>query len=300
MKILYSAGCCLVRSSARGPFALQAGTRRPSASTAWRWGLPFIYTLSANCYSRAPARQRCILCPLTAVKAFYSKYREQICSLLDSMWLKNRVSHRRYFWRLVRFCTLLFPEAARQIQLNTKLRMQLWHFVCWALEIFSPHLPQSEPTWWNMNRGRKWDNRRIMCVTFQLKKKVPKAQVVHSPSAETWTPYHSSPDPGLWNHTRWTWAAQTAGPCLQQSYVLISCSTSLLLPSAVDTGPWVTGWHPRCVAAVRQAWGFTRLLSATPAGHPLSVMEREALVVYCVFWSCLPVVKVEYWYTDLL
>lgn len=63
VNILYSTGCSLVRSSARGAFALQAGTSRPSLSTAWRWGLPFIYTLRANCYSHALARQRCILCP---------------------------------------------------------------------------------------------------------------------------------------------------------------------------------------------------------------------------------------------
>lgn len=89
VKILYSAGCSVDRSSARGPFALQAGTWRPSVSTAWRWGLPFIYRLRANCYSRARAKQRCILCPLSAVKAFYSKYREQICSLSNRMWFKN-------------------------------------------------------------------------------------------------------------------------------------------------------------------------------------------------------------------
>ncbi len=85
VKIFYSAGCSLVRSSVRGPFALQAGTCRPRASTAWRWGLPFIYRLRANCYSRALVRQRYILCSLSAVEAFYSKYREQICSLLNGM-----------------------------------------------------------------------------------------------------------------------------------------------------------------------------------------------------------------------
>lgn len=70
VKILNSIGCSLGRSSARGPFSLQAGTWRPRASTAWRWGLPFIWRLRANCYSIAPIRQRCILCSLLAVAAF--------------------------------------------------------------------------------------------------------------------------------------------------------------------------------------------------------------------------------------
>lgn len=82
VKIFYSTGCSLVRSSARGTFALHAGTRRPSASTAWRWGLPFMYRLRANCYARAFVKQRCILCSPSAVEAFYSKYREQICSFV--------------------------------------------------------------------------------------------------------------------------------------------------------------------------------------------------------------------------
>lgn len=71
----------------------------------------------------------------------------------------------------------------------------------------------------------------------KTKQKSLKVQVVHSPWVETLTPYRSSPDPGLWTHTRWIWAAQTAGPCLQPRYSLVSSSTSLLLPSAVDTGP---------------------------------------------------------------
>lgn len=70
VKILNSIGFSLGRSSARGPFALQAGTWRPRASTAWRWGLPFIWRLRANCYSIVPVRQRCILCSFSAVAAF--------------------------------------------------------------------------------------------------------------------------------------------------------------------------------------------------------------------------------------
>lgn len=97
VKILYSAGWSLDRSSARGPFALQAGTWRPSASTAWRWGLPFIYREQTVTPLLSPDRGwHCAL--FQQRKHLLKKYGEQICSLFGSMRFKNKVSHRKYWW----------------------------------------------------------------------------------------------------------------------------------------------------------------------------------------------------------
>lgn len=95
VNILYSAACSLLGSSARGAFAPQAGARGPSLSPAWRWGLPFIYRLRANCYSAALATQRCILCPLGGGRILLDTGNKlPTCSLLEGF--KRSVAHRKY------------------------------------------------------------------------------------------------------------------------------------------------------------------------------------------------------------
>ncbi len=66
--------------------------------------------------------------------------------------------------------------------------MHLWHLVCWAFQIFSPHLPQSEPTWWRMNWERKRSRTVKEWVSSQTKKKKVSWSPDRGPPPHTHTP----------------------------------------------------------------------------------------------------------------
>lgn len=146
----YSTGCSVIGSSASEPFALQAGAWRPSASTAWRWGLLFICRLRANCYSIALTTQRCILCPrsLSSVKAFTQniqgtnlfpvwQHEAEMQSFTQEILMV--ISSKHISWYQCKNIKTMMQCT------NVKKMFFIWkcNFLNWKL-----FLSNSEPTWW--------------------------------------------------------------------------------------------------------------------------------------------------------